>query len=191
LCVEKTQKRAKGKSAKEIEEEVAKEREARKRQYYHTNVDAELPIQEAKEEEDQAPPAAASGSDDPTAFHSKKNKVAQKFGDMRQWYIMEQLDIPKDEIPKFADATYWLNYFPPLYKKVHTHHTHTHTHTHTHYLSLSLSLSTESASCVLAFALHYTWLTQLLVDRIAVSLIHPLTHQYMAIIPTLWYIGPC
>ncbi len=40
-------------------------------------------------------------------------KTAQKdSGSKSQWSIMESLGIPKDEIPKFTDAQYWLKYFP-------------------------------------------------------------------------------
>lgn len=31
-----------------------------------------------------------------------------------QWQIMQSLGLADDEIAKFADATYWLDYFPPL-----------------------------------------------------------------------------
>ncbi|XP_041463442.1 leucine--tRNA ligase, cytoplasmic-like isoform X1 [Lytechinus variegatus] len=48
----------------------------------------------------------------------KKSKLAAKTGVVKwQWQIMEGLGIPSEEIPKFADALYWLDYFPPLCKK--------------------------------------------------------------------------
>eukprot|EP01112_Ceratiomyxa_fruticulosa_P016056 TRINITY_DN4815_c0_g6_i1.p1 TRINITY_DN4815_c0_g6~~TRINITY_DN4815_c0_g6_i1.p1 ORF type:complete len:1112 (+),score=284.52 TRINITY_DN4815_c0_g6_i1:32-3367(+) len=59
-------------------------------------------------------PAAGTAKADPTAFHSNKSKVKQKTGNVsRQWKIMQALDVPEVDIPKFADANYWLEYFPP------------------------------------------------------------------------------
>jgi len=52
---------------------------------------------------------------DPTKGHSKKSKAAAKTGDAKwQWEIMEGMGVPASEIPKFADASYWLEYFPPF-----------------------------------------------------------------------------
>lgn len=31
-----------------------------------------------------------------------------------QWQIMQSLGLQDEEISKFADASYWLQYFPPL-----------------------------------------------------------------------------
>lgn len=46
---------------------------------------------------------------------AKHSKVAAKTGNVKlQWDIMKQLGIPEDEIPKFADPFYWMEYFPPL-----------------------------------------------------------------------------
>lgn len=45
---------------------------------------------------------------------AKHSKVAAKTGTVKlQWEIMRQLGIPDDEIPKFAEPTYWMEYFPP------------------------------------------------------------------------------
>lgn len=44
-------------------------------------------------------------------FKSKRGKSGPA---KPQWLIMKQLGIPEEEIPKFADPHYWLNYFPPL-----------------------------------------------------------------------------
>lgn len=45
----------------------------------------------------------------------KKSKAAAKTVAARyQWQIMASLGIPEDEIAKFADAAYWLGYFPPV-----------------------------------------------------------------------------
>ena len=34
-----------------------------------------------------------------------------------QWQIMQALGLSDDEIPKFAEAEYWLKYFPPHTKQ--------------------------------------------------------------------------
>eukprot|EP01132_Coremiostelium_polycephalum_P006250 gene6250-7781_t len=52
--------------------------------------------------------------EDPLSFKSKKTKAASKSdGSTTQWEIMKKLGISDEEIPKFADSAYWLNYFPP------------------------------------------------------------------------------
>lgn len=44
----------------------------------------------------------------------KKSKVAAKSsGKKYQWEIMKSMGVAEDEIPKFADAHYWLDFFPP------------------------------------------------------------------------------
>ena len=53
--------------------------------------------------------------DDMSKFSGKKSKAVAKTGKAKyQFQIMLQLGIPKEEIHKFADANYWLKYFPPL-----------------------------------------------------------------------------
>ncbi|KAF5284997.1 hypothetical protein FQR65_LT02309 [Abscondita terminalis] len=45
----------------------------------------------------------------------KKSKAVAKAGNTKyQWQIMRSLGMTDEEIPKFADANYWLDYFPPL-----------------------------------------------------------------------------
>ncbi|KAJ8911845.1 hypothetical protein NQ315_003323 [Exocentrus adspersus] len=45
----------------------------------------------------------------------KKSKAVAKAGLSKyQWQIMESLGLNHDEIKHFADANYWLDYFPPL-----------------------------------------------------------------------------
>jgi len=47
-------------------------------------------------------------------FHAQKSKVqAKSGGGLYQWEIMKSMGISESEIPKFADATFWLHYFPP------------------------------------------------------------------------------
>ena len=44
-----------------------------------------------------------------------KTKLVQKSGTgiVRQWNILKKM-VPEEEIPKFVDPLYWLNYFPPI-----------------------------------------------------------------------------
>lgn len=52
---------------------------------------------------------------DPTKFKAKKSKVQAKKGRGKyQFEIMLQLGIPRSDLIKFADASYWLKHFPPL-----------------------------------------------------------------------------
>ncbi|KAK9480881.1 hypothetical protein V1514DRAFT_361632 [Lipomyces japonicus] len=52
---------------------------------------------------------------DPTKFTAKKSKAAAKKGRGKyQFEIMLQLNIPRQEVKKFADPQYWLEFFPPL-----------------------------------------------------------------------------
>lgn len=54
-------------------------------------------------------------SEDVTKFKAKKSKAAAKQGRGKyQFEIMLQLGIPREQVSKFADANYWLTYFPPL-----------------------------------------------------------------------------
>jgi leucyl-tRNA synthetase len=46
------------------------------------------------------------------SFQSKA--LAKTSGGKYQWQIMQSLGLSDDEIKKFADASYWLHYFPPL-----------------------------------------------------------------------------
>lgn len=65
------------------------------------------------EEEVADKPAAA--KEDLSKFSSKKSKAAAKQGRAKyQFEIMLQLGIPREEIHKFADGNYWIEYFPAL-----------------------------------------------------------------------------
>jgi len=60
-------------------------------------------------------PTQAETKEDITKFTSKKSKAAAKTVKKKhQFQIMLALDIPREEIHKFADAGYWLEYFPPI-----------------------------------------------------------------------------
>ncbi|CAG8548822.1 11572_t:CDS:10 [Diversispora eburnea] len=48
------------------------------------------------------------------AFHKKGKVAAKSTGLKYQFQIMQSIGVPDDEIAKFADANYWLEYFPPL-----------------------------------------------------------------------------
>ena len=63
-------------------------------------------------------PTQAETKEDITKFTSKKSKASAKSVKLtHQFQIMLALGIPKDEIHKFADAAYWLQYFPPICKQ--------------------------------------------------------------------------
>ncbi|KZV71751.1 leucine-tRNA ligase [Peniophora sp. CONT] len=72
-----------------------------------------------------APPAAEEPTDgpvldssDPTATRqdkAKKGKLAGKStGHTYQFQILESIGVPREEVKKFADPYYWLEYFPPI-----------------------------------------------------------------------------
>eukprot|EP00158_Paraphelidium_tribonemae_P008716 Partr_v1_DN28658_c3_g1_i2_m50387 putative Leucyl-trna synthetase len=57
--------------------------------------------------------ASPSPNAQPAAL-KKKGKIASKStGKKYQWDIMKTMGVSEEEIPKFADAKYWLYYFPP------------------------------------------------------------------------------
>lgn len=46
---------------------------------------------------------------------AKKGKVAAKSTGLQyQFQIMQSIGVPREEIKKFADPYYWLEYFPPI-----------------------------------------------------------------------------
>ena len=62
-----------------------------------------------------APVQGTQKKEDLTKFSSKKGKQAGKAVKLKyQFQIMLAIGIPKEEIHKFADANYWLEYFPPI-----------------------------------------------------------------------------
>ena len=72
-----------------------------------------------------APPAAEEPTDgpvldasDPTATRqdkAKKGKLAAKStGHTYQFQILESIGVPREDVKKFADPYYWLEYFPPI-----------------------------------------------------------------------------
>lgn len=72
--------------------------------FLNVPADEEEEVEETKQE-----------SEDVTKFKAKKSKAAAKKGRGKyQFEIMLQLGIARDKVIKFADAKYWLTYFPPL-----------------------------------------------------------------------------
>eukprot|EP01088_Endostelium_zonatum_P001736 TRINITY_DN1208_c0_g1_i1.p1 TRINITY_DN1208_c0_g1~~TRINITY_DN1208_c0_g1_i1.p1 ORF type:complete len:1111 (-),score=323.71 TRINITY_DN1208_c0_g1_i1:84-3416(-) len=68
----------------------------------------------AAAEKGAASPATPAATKDSTQHRSNKSKATAKKGKATyQWDIMKDMDVPESEIPKFADAYYWLEYFPP------------------------------------------------------------------------------
>jgi leucyl-tRNA synthetase len=53
---------------------------------------------------------------DPTKFASRKTKAQSKKGKGSQWQVLESMDIPREEVPKFVDPVHWLKFFPPIAK---------------------------------------------------------------------------
>lgn len=48
----------------------------------------------------------------------KKSKLVAKSGTAKyQWQIMQSLGLHDEEIKHFANAEYWLKFFPPLAKR--------------------------------------------------------------------------
>ncbi|KAK1754414.1 leucine--tRNA ligase, cytoplasmic [Echria macrotheca] len=73
---------------------------------------------EEEEEEPAAAPAPKGNKEDVSKFNAKKGKAAAKTIKAKyQWQILQSVGIPKEEIHLFADAQYWLEFFPPECKK--------------------------------------------------------------------------
>ncbi|KAK4955455.1 cytosolic leucyl tRNA synthetase [Elasticomyces elasticus] len=65
-----------------------------------------------------APVQAMNKKEDITKFSSNKSKATNKnLKTNYQFQSMLAMGIPKEEIHKFADPEYWLEYFPPIWKK--------------------------------------------------------------------------
>ncbi|KAF4637500.1 hypothetical protein G7Y89_g586 [Cudoniella acicularis] len=70
---------------------------------------------EGAAEEKTNTPAPTTHHEDVTKFTAKKGKAASKVVKMKyQFQIMRAIGIPTEEIYRFADPQYWLEYFPPL-----------------------------------------------------------------------------
>eukprot|EP00922_Rhytidocystis_sp_ex-Travisia-forbesii_P018246 GHVS01027135.1.p1 GENE.GHVS01027135.1~~GHVS01027135.1.p1 ORF type:complete len:1150 (+),score=123.45 GHVS01027135.1:50-3451(+) len=55
------------------------------------------------------------GPTDVEHFKSKRSKAVAKTGESKsQFSIMQSMGVPDEEIPKFTEPAYWLDYFPPL-----------------------------------------------------------------------------
>ncbi|PWN42036.1 leucyl-tRNA synthetase [Ceraceosorus guamensis] len=65
----------------------------------------------------EATAAAAGGGEAANVGKATKGKVAAKSTGLKyQFQIMEATGVPREEIHKFADAQYWLHYYPPISK---------------------------------------------------------------------------
>ena len=86
-------------SKKEIQQQQKKEKEAKEQQ---------------KKEKESKAGVDQGATKDVTQHKSTKGKATAKKGKaVYQWQIMREMGVPEIEIPKFADAYYWLEYFPP------------------------------------------------------------------------------
>ena len=56
-------------------------------------------------------------SDQPTQEERKAAPKDKKWPSLTQYEILMQLGISEDEIPRFTDPNYWLEFFPPLGKR--------------------------------------------------------------------------
>lgn len=83
---------------------------AREIEQFGENFDQNLPT-----DEEEQPKEEKKKSEDITKFKAQKSKAVAKQGRSKfQFEIMLQLGIPREEVKNFADANYWLQYFPPL-----------------------------------------------------------------------------
>ncbi|KGU20050.1 leucine-tRNA ligase [Candida albicans P34048] len=79
---------------------------------------SKAPADDEDAEESQQPAKTETKREDVTKFSSKKSKAAAKQGRAKfQYEIMMQLGIPREEVAKFANTDYWLEFFPPLCQK--------------------------------------------------------------------------
>lgn len=85
---------------------------AREIEQFGPNFD--VPQDEDEESAEPAADASPAAKADPTKFRAQKSKAVAKQGKAKyQHEIMLQLGIPREEVHKFADANYWITYFPP------------------------------------------------------------------------------
>ena len=56
----------------------------------------------------------ATCSNQPTPEEKKKAPKGTEWPPLTQYEILQQLEIPDEEIPKFTDPNHWLDFFPPL-----------------------------------------------------------------------------
>lgn len=87
-----------------------------KREISEYGLPPQFPAVEEEEENTSETPVPSTAPVDKSK--GKKSKQIAKTGAGKyQWQIMLSLGIPIEEIPKFADAEYWLQYFPPRAKE--------------------------------------------------------------------------
>lgn len=66
-------------------------------------------------EDETAPAAPTTDGPAKAVDKAKKGKVAAKATGLQyQFQIMESMGVPREEIKKFADPYFWLQYYPPI-----------------------------------------------------------------------------
>ncbi|KAH8759895.1 leucyl-tRNA synthetase [Diaporthe sp. PMI_573] len=95
-------------------DKIAKEVKLFGQEFENYNEDTEIPI----EKPDGAEKTVQAKNEDVTKFKATKGKANAKTVKAKyQFQIMESVGIPRNEIHRFADANYWLEFFPPLCKR--------------------------------------------------------------------------
>ena len=72
-------------------------------------------MEEEEATEEEATPAPSGGGGDAAArkFTSGKSKLTSKAKSKYQWEILQDLQVPEEEIPQFVNPIKWMEYFPP------------------------------------------------------------------------------
>lgn len=95
-------------------DKIAKEVKMFGQEFENYDEDVEVPI----EKPDGAEKAVKAKNEDVTKFKATKGKANAKTVKAKyQFQIMESVGIPRNEIHRFADANYWLEFFPPLCRR--------------------------------------------------------------------------
>ena len=69
----------------------------------------------AEDEPEPVPPIAGTPAGPARIDKGKKGKLAAKStGHTYQFQILESIGVPREDVKKFADPYYWLEYFPPI-----------------------------------------------------------------------------
>ncbi|KAG6354707.1 hypothetical protein INS49_004725 [Diaporthe citri] len=83
-------------------------------EFENYNEDTEIPIEKPDGKEN----TVQAKNEDVTKFKATKGKANAKTVKAKyQFQIMESVGIPRNEIHRFSDANYWLEFFPPLCKR--------------------------------------------------------------------------
>lgn len=83
-------------------------------EFENYNEDTEITVEKPDGKEN----TVQAKNEDVTKFKATKGKANAKTVKAKyQFQIMESVGIPRNEIHRFADANYWLEFFPPLCKR--------------------------------------------------------------------------